>query len=82
LLYRRDPGEIATAILALLDTRQGSIIYANAGTRRRSPQDLTGRCCSSIPSLICRSESLRISRRPSTRSACQRQHCWCSTPTA
>jgi serine phosphatase RsbU (regulator of sigma subunit) len=31
LLYRRDPGEIATAILALLDTRQRSMIYANAG---------------------------------------------------
>jgi serine phosphatase RsbU (regulator of sigma subunit) len=31
LLYQHDPGEIATAIFALLNTRLGTMCYANAG---------------------------------------------------
>jgi serine phosphatase RsbU (regulator of sigma subunit) len=30
-MYRHDPGEIATAIFALFDTRQRSMVFANAG---------------------------------------------------
>jgi serine phosphatase RsbU (regulator of sigma subunit) len=54
-LRRYDPEENATAILALLNLRQRSLIFANAGHARRSWQGRLAPCFLSTRRPICRS---------------------------